>query len=331
MAAFLENANVWLLIDDRAGNKAQVMGVADALGCAFTVKSIGYNTIARLPNMILGASFRTLDTLSRQNLQEPWPDLVIAAGRRTALIARHIKKMSGGKTQLVQIMYPGAGGEDDFALIAIPRHDGREEARNRFEVTGAPHGVTPKILDQARAKWAEKFAHLPKPHIALIVGGNTKNRTFTTEMAKDLGQQARDLAQKMGGSLLVTTSRRSTDEATRALLDAIGDTPAYVFKWGDTGENPYFGYLALASYTIVTGDSVSMCCEAAATNAPLYIFAPKDLITDKHARLHASLYAQGYAKPLQKGMSFENWTHPSLNAALDIAAEIKRRLNLFSP
>ena len=98
MTAFLENANVWLLIDDRTGNKAQVMGVAAALGCAYTVKSIAYNTLARLPNMMLGASFKTLDTLSRQTLQEPWPDLVIAAGRRTAPIAATCANyVSGGR------------------------------------------------------------------------------------------------------------------------------------------------------------------------------------------------------------------------------------------
>ncbi|PHS79745.1 MAG: nucleoside-diphosphate sugar epimerase [Rhodospirillaceae bacterium] len=327
MTPFFENANVWLLIDDRAGNKAQVMGVAQALGGACTVKTIAYNTLARLPNLMLGTSFKTLDTLSRKDLVEPWPDLVIAAGRRTAPIAQHIKKMSGGKTKLVQIMYPGGRGEDDFCLIAVPRHDGLDKASNRFEIIGAPHGVTADVLEDARKVWAEKFAHLPSPHIALIVGGSTKNRTFTPTMARDLGTQARKLAKDMGGSLLVTTSRRSTVEATKALIEALGDTPTNIFKWGDTGENPYFGYLALASYTIVTGDSVSMCCEAAATNAPLYIFAPKDLITDKHARLHQTLYEQGYAKPLNGNVAFEKWTHPPLNAAQDIAIEIKRRMN----
>ncbi|PCI36591.1 MAG: nucleoside-diphosphate sugar epimerase [Rhodospirillaceae bacterium] len=326
MAPFFENANVWLLIDDRAGNKAQVMGVAQALGCAYTVKSITYNTLARLPNVVLGTSFKTLDTLSRATLIEPWPDLVIAAGRRTAPLAQHIKKLSGGKTKLVHIMYPGGRGDDDFSLIAVPRHDGLSKAPNRFEIIGAPHGVTAEVLDDARKIWAEKFAHLPKPHIALIVGGSTKNRTFTPAMATDLGLQARKLATDLGGSLLVTTSRRSTPEATTALLDALGDAPAHVFKWGDTGENPYFGYLALASYTIVTGDSVSMCCEAAASEAPLYIYAPKDLITDKHARFHQTLYEQGYAKPLHGNMGFKKWTHPPLNAAQDIAAEVKRRV-----
>ena len=128
--------------------------------------------------------------------------------------------------------------------------------------------------------------------------------------------------------LFRSTSRRSTDEATEALLDALGDTPANVFKWGDEGDNPYMAYLAAADHVIVTGDSVSMCCEACATGKPVYIFAPKKLTVHKHAKLHQDLYAKGYAKPLEAAEALTDWTHDPLNAAQDIAQEIKRRLGL---
>ena len=320
--------SVWLLIDDRAGNKAQVLGVAEALGFAYEVKDIAYNKAAVLPNVVLGASFKMLTPTCRKDLVEPWPDLVIAAGRRTAPVARSIKKLSGGKTSLVQVMYPGSRGEDDFTLIAVPSHDGLPQAPNRLEITGAPHGVTPEVLTKANETWAGKFDHLPKPHIALIVGGSTKRKTFTPQMADELGHHAAGLANASGGSLLITTSRRSTPEATKALLDAIGDTPANVFKWGDEGENPYFGYLSLADHVIVTGDSVSMCSEACATPKPVYIFAPKPLIGHKHAHLHADLYAKGLAEPFEDVKTLDNWTHAPLNAAQDVADEIKRRLGI---
>ena len=325
---------VWVLVDDRAGNKSQALGVAKALGLslglslglAFEVKNIAYNKAASLPNVVLGASFKTLTTSSREALRSPWPDLVIAAGRRTAPVAGHIKKRSGGKTKLVHIMYPGKRGEDDFALIAVPEHDQLAPAENRFEMTGAPHGVTPEVLDEARTQWAGKFDHLPKPHVALIVGGDTKRKSFTPNMAKDLGEQAANLANEAGGSLLITTSRRSSPKATKALLDAVGDIPKTVFKWGDAGDNPYFGYLARADHIIVTGDSVSMCSEACATPKPVYIFAPKALIGDKHARLHDGLYAKGYARPLQALKTLDDWTHARLNAAVDVADAIKKHL-----
>ena len=41
--------------------------------------------------------------------------------------------------------------------------------------------------------------------------------------------------------------------------------------WDGTGENPYFGLLALADAFVVTVDSVSMVSEAVATHAPVML------------------------------------------------------------
>jgi len=319
---------VWLLIDDRAGNRSQVLGVARALGLPFEIKNLDYTASAALPNYMLMASFSMLTQSSRVNLAAPWPDVVIAAGRRTAPVGRRIKELSGKKAFLVQIMHPGSTGEGDFSLIAVPRHDGMGEAENRFTMTGAPHGVTAESLAEATQAWGGKFDHLPKPHIALIVGGDTKRKKFTPDMARELGERAAKLATDSGGSLLVTTSRRSTPEATSTLVSALGDVAASVFKWGDEGENPYMGYLALADYIIVTGDSVSMCSEACGTGRPVYIFAPKKMTAHKHDKLHQDLYAKGYAKRLEDVEKLERWKHEPLNAAFEIAAEVRKRLGL---
>ena len=131
------------------------------------------------------------------------------------------------------------------------------------------------------------------------------------------------MAAAAGGSLLVSTSRR-TGDAAGPLLAGL-DTPNHLFKWDDGGENPYFGYLALADAVVVTGDSVSMCSEACAVPAPVYIFAPAEFTQRKHGRLHQELYKRGYARPFDG--AFEEWSHPLLlNAAHDVAAEIKKRL-----
>ena len=328
MALQGEAARVWLLIDDRAGNKSQVLGVARALGLPFEIKTIAYTAAAALPNYMLMASFSMLTQSSRVNLMAPWPDVVIGAGRRTAPVARRFKNLSGGKAFLAQIMYPGASGEDDFSLIAVPRHDGLPPAENRFEVIGAPHGVTAEAIEEARIHWQGKFDHLPKPHVALIVGGDTKRKKFTPEMATDLGERAAALVGAAGGSLLITTSRRSTPDATAALLGTVADVPSHVFRWGDEGENPYMAYMAFADHMIVTGDSVSMCSEACATGKPVYIFAPKKMISHKHAKLHKDLYAKGYAQALEDTQTLSDTTHEPLNAAHDIAQEIRKRLGL---
>ncbi len=318
------NPAVWALLDDRAGNRSQVLGVAEALGLRFQIQELAYTPAAALPNFFVGASFAGLTASSRVNLVAPWPDLVIAAGRRTAPVARKIKKDSAGQTVLVQIMYPGDAGIDEFDLIAAPRHDSIGPRPNLIEVTGAPHRVTPAKLAEAASQWQGRFEHLPHPWIAVIVGGSSKRRTFTAEMARDLGRTITAMAARAGGSLLITTSRR-TGEAEGPLFDEI-KAPHFAFRWGDGGDNPYFAFLALADAVVVTGDSASMASEACATTGPVYIYAPKALTPLKLAKLHGELFAGGYARPLAD--TLEAWAHPPLNTAVDIAQEIRRRFGV---
>lgn len=315
---------MWLLVDDRAGNQSQCLGVGDAIGLRCEIRDLEYTAAAALPNFVMGKTFGGLTASSRVNLVAPWPDVIIAAGRRCSPVARHIKDMNNGGTFLVQIMYPGDSGLDDFDLVCVPRHDAIANGPNIFQITGAPHRVTPERLQSARQDWQQRLGELPGPRIALIVGGSTKRRKFTEAMARQLGAAASKMATAAGGSLMVTTSRRSDDTAD-ALISKI-QAPAQIFKWGEEGENPYLGYLAMADGVIVTGDSVSMCSEAAATTGPVWIFAPKKLTVHKHGILHGQLYDAGMAKPFEDDTMFETWTHPPLNAAFDIAAEIKKRL-----
>ncbi len=314
---------IWLLSDDRTGNTNQCVGVGDALSWRYQIHDIEYRRAGSLPNQLLGASFLGITAASRAGLKPPWPDLVIAAGRRTAPVARKIKRLRAGNAFIVQIMNPGSTGIDEFDLIAGLRHDNMRDRPNVIHIIGAPHKVTPERLAQAADKWRHRFDHLPRPWFALIVGGSTTRDKFSAEVAVELGRMASRLAATAAGSLLVSTSRR-TGAAAGPLLTGI-DVPKYLFKWDDGGENPYFGYLALADAVIVTGDSVSMCSEACAAPPPVYIFAPPDFTQRKYGRLHRELYKRGYAKPFN-GV-FETGSHPLLlNAADEVAAEIKKRL-----
>lgn len=322
---------IWVLADDRAGNRSQCLGVADALGIDYQVKEIAYGPWSALPNVVLGASFSGLTADSRLGIHSPWPDVVIGAGRRTAPVARKIRalaKRNGSDCFLVQVMDPGAG-RGDFGLIAVPRHDGPVSGGNILSITGAPHQLTRSRLDDEARLWQGRFDALAKPWIALIAGGSTRRRTFTPGMARDLAERASNMAEQSGGSLLVSTSRR-TGSAADDLIDAI-TAPKIVFRWGESGENPYHAYLAMAEAVIVTGDSTSMCSEACSGTGPVYIFSPDALTAPKHARLHADLYERGYARPLGSGVEgggFEAWSHEPLNAADDVARAIRDRLGL---
>jgi len=323
----MTGAIIWALTDDRPGTATQVLAVAEALGQPVVEKKLRYDGFARLPNLLRGASLVGVDDATRASLVAPWPDLVIGAGRRCAPVARWIKHQADRPMRLVQIMNPGRMGAGAFDLIAVPHHDcivPGGDAANVLRITGAPHRITPPVLAQARAKWEPSIAHLPRPRIALLVGGATNRKPFPTIVAADLGRRVAAMTQGVNGSVLMSTSRRTGAEADAALKAAIAAVPHMSYAWGQSGENPYLGFLALADAIVVTGDSVSMCSEACATGNAVFIAAPPDITAAKHQRLHRELYGMDYARPFDG--RFATWSHDPLNAAGEIAAAVERLL-----
>jgi len=317
---------LWLLLDNRMGSVGQARGIALQLNEEhFDVqeKIIDYTKLSGLPNFIRGRTLLGLTSASKKLFKEPWPDMVLSTSRRTVPVARYIKKKNP-QTKLIQIMHPGETGLDEFSLVLLPEHDKDKPFRKSFRyLIGAPHRITPKILSEAKEKWADTFKDLPKPLTTVIVGGTIKDRLFSLENARNLAQKIVDFKKKIGGSVLITTSRRTGDAPQKLIMEALKDIPSHTFLWGDKSENPYLGYLACADNIIVTGDSVSMSSEACGTNKPVFVFEGKSWLTKKHYRFIHALYENRYAAPLDaRYVNFK----PSgpLNAAIDAAREIER-------
>ncbi len=315
---------IWVLVDGISGHESQSLGVAEALGLPFETRKITYAGFAGHANRLGFAALGGLTAEAKAGLKPPWPEIVIAAGRRLAPVARAIKRKCAGAARLVQIMDPGRGF-GAFDLVAVPRHDRCRARKNLFETTGAPNRVTTAKLSAGAERWRSKCAELPEPLIALLLGGSTRRRPFGPELAAALGRKASALAAGAGGSLLVLTSRRSGTDAIEALAGAV-DVPAHIHRFGQGRENPYYGFLGLADAIIVTGDSMSMCSEACTTGKPVYIFAPPAIVKPAFAGLHQELYDLSMARPLAE--TFEAWAYPRLDAAAGIAAEIRKRFGL---
>ncbi len=299
---------IWVLTDNRAGNSKQAVALAEILGFPYKVKKLKYTFLAKLPNF-LKVGFMGIAKESMKNLRGK-PDIVISAGRRTASVALAIKKKTGAK--ILQIMHPGLSLHNVDVLI-LPHHDRKPKDKHLTKtifVHGAlTHTDSDFIKDQA-SMWEEKFSYLPKPHIAVLLGGKSKNTNFTKINAKALVRLLLRMASKTGGSLLITSSRRtpkpSLDVMENALL-AQQDIPFFIHDfYEESAINPYFALLGIADEIVVTGDSVSMCSEAVQTMKPVYVFAEANMIGKKHKKYIDYLFQKGVASPL-----FEN--HKSFN------------------
>ena len=317
--------NVWILLDNRKGSRHQAEGIAHYLDTnKFNVieKEIEYNKWSALPNLLRGNTLIGTTKKTKQTINNSFPDIVLSSSRRTAPIARWIKKQSP-QTKLIQLLHIGKTGIKDFSLIFVPEHDQHKfKAENIIYTIGSPHFVTDEKLATAKTEWMEQFSHLPKPITALIIGGSIKKHPFSLDNALQLAQATKQLKEKEGGSLLITTSRRTGVEAQNLIMENLKDIPHYAYLWGAEGKNPYLGFLSCADNLIVTGDSVSMCCEATATQKPLRIFTGSNWLTDKHIRFVQSLYQQKVAQDI-----FSQESSVTQQTKLNIAKEIADKIS----
>ena len=322
--------NIWALADHRPGNVTQIVGVASALRRSFEIKSIEYNRLGALPNGLLGASVCGITKGSRKQLEAPYPNLIIGAGRRTAPVALYIKKQAekAGQTppKLVQIMNPGSMAKQ-FDLVAVPRHDQMPPAQNIIETITAPHKVTKQTLADARKEWKNHFKDLSNPRISVLIGGKNKSKDLSLDQIREFLSLTEKLAYHHNASLMITTSRRTSEAATQLIKDFTEETSlnCFVHLWHhDACNNPYMGLMAWGDMFVITGDSVSMLSEASITGKPIFIYAPDGSCGPSHRRLHSSLYETSVARSLTD-QNFDKWSYTPPNAALDIAQEIRTR------
>jgi mitochondrial fission protein ELM1 len=262
---------VWVLLGKGVGGNGQMIGLARALGWPFEAKHLVFNRLSHCPNALLGPTAITLDRRSSSPLGPPWPDLVIAGSRRSAPVARWIKRRSGGATRLVHLMHAQAPLAGFDLIITTPQY--RLPARpNVLHNIGPLNHVDPARLAAAAADGARRFAHLPRPYTTLLVGGNSSSYVLDPATAARLGREASAAVRAAGGSLLLSTSARTPADAADALLAAI-DCPAFAYRWRpDDADNPYHAMLAFADRFVVTADSASLVAEACETGKPVALF-----------------------------------------------------------
>jgi hypothetical protein len=266
---------VWVLLDEKPGHDTQSLGLANNLGWSYQEKRLRFNWRAELPNSMVKGSIASLKAASAPIAEPPWPDLVIAAGRRTVPIAEWIRQHSLGRARSVQIGRIGTYLEDHFDLGVAPEYAGLYPDPRRMEIAMPLTRVSQESLDAAAARWRDELGSFKGPRVALLVGGTNVEHEFSPDCARELGEAVKTMVEAAGGSVFVSTSRRTSKAAAEALLSALGSSCRHAYVWqtdSDNSENPYMGYLALADSFVVTGESASMLAEACTTGKPVAIF-----------------------------------------------------------
>ena len=296
---------IWVMEGVHAGDNAQVRILARALSSRRVSKKLSFNHLYSLPNLLLGASLRSLEPDVQAALTPPWPDLVIAVGRRSVPVVRWIRRQSHGKTRLVHLGRPRAPLRWFDLVVTTPQYGLPKRSNVLHNLLPVTEDVG-QIDEPYLSFWKEQLVRLPRPWIMLSVGGSRWPFRLDATESQALARAASTRAAELGGSLLVTTSPRTGEAASHALQASIRG-PALIHLWQQGAGNPYLAFLQFADRFIVTGDSVSMMTEACRRGRPTEIYQlPKELDQKwnfdhlPYERLKSFLTAEGFFTPPRK-------------------------------
>jgi mitochondrial fission protein ELM1 len=306
-------ASSWILAEDYAGLQAQALGLAEAAGLAPEMRVLR----PRPPWKWLAAKLWPAPLAAvPMAVRPPLPELTIGCGGVAASVGAALRRPG---LAVVQVQHPRMN-LGRFDLIVANRHD-ELTGPNVVVTRTALHRVTPERLAAAAELWRPHFAHLPRPLVAVLVGGSNGRFRLDAEVARGLACQLGKMIQHDNVGLALTPSRRTDPAATRELRDTLAPLGAYV--WDGRGENPYFGMLALADAIVVTTDSVSMISEAVATSAPVML-AELPGRSRRNALFTSDLLAEGRVRRFAGRC--EIWPAAPINDTLEAAAQMRRRL-----
>ncbi|MBF0504632.1 MAG: mitochondrial fission ELM1 family protein [Candidatus Omnitrophica bacterium] len=303
----MELSSCWIVTEKLAGLQNQAIGLCEALGLPYSLKEI------KKPQNLWQRLFPP-----HHGLVPPWPDVLVSCGRQSVPVSLHIRSASAGHTFTIHIQDPFIDPKN-FDVVVVPEHD-KLQGHNVLATRGAIHHVNQKKLAFGAGHFAERLSHLPRPLIGVLVGGKNRHHDFSEKSARELASMLSQAAQKNGGSIALTFSRRTGSANETLIRSGLQEIPAYI--WDSQGENPYFGLLALADVIITTSDSISMVSEACYTGKPVYVY-PLPGGGKRHKEFLKDLIQRGIIRFFEENI--ETWSYPPLDETKRAAVFIRQR------
>ncbi len=297
-----QNLTCWIVTEGMKGTENQCVGIAETMGLTPIIKTISLKSPWK--QLVPYVCFATESSLTTEsdNISAPYPDILIVSGRKSICIAKHIKKKNNGKTFTICIQDPKISPKN-FDLVIAPQHDSIN-GENVVKTIGTVNRVSKETLEKEKTKFAGKFDHLPTPRVAVLIGGSSKHHTMSAANTDKLISQL----QSLDTGIMITASGRTGAENTQKLKASLtGDN---IYFWDGEEDNPFFAFLAMADYILVTEDSVSMVSEALVTGKPVYTIK-LDGGGTRNNKFHKLLQDKGYTKPFTGKLEMWSYTPPN--------------------
>ncbi len=304
-----------ILTEGLAGLRNQALGLAEAAGLAYEARDL----VPAAPWRWFPARYWPLRRrVVASALIDPLPHLLIGCGGMAGAV---LAALRAPDRPVVQVQNPRMDLRR-FDLVIANWHD-EIAGPNVILSRTALHRVSAERLTTEAERWRDRLAPYARPLVAVLLGGNNGRYRLDPAVGRRLAEDLAGMMRRDNVGVVVTPSRRTDPAVTALLRDALAPLGGWV--WDFTGENPYFGMLALADLILVTQDSVSMISEAAATSAPVMVIPlPGD---SRRQRLFLRVMrSEGRVRPFEG--RYAPWPVRPLNDTPEAAQEMRLRLGL---
>jgi mitochondrial fission protein ELM1 len=271
------SAEIWVLLTPKPGDNNQSIALATCIGLPYVVKQLDWAVRKHEERALSGAflndTSKAANERRRLGLIEPWPAAVICCGRRAERFALWVKAQSRCSTKVLKIGRAGRFIVGYDLLVATPQFP-IPPLPNVIQ-TGFPPmlKVNPVNLTRGQGPIVPgSLPPVPKPWFLILLGGEVKQFRPSGPALKKAAQKIQDAADRAGGSVVISTSRRTPETMLSATLDGLTKTP-YVYRWStpSAAENPYAQLLKESAAAFVTADSISMIMDASYCGTPTFV------------------------------------------------------------
>jgi hypothetical protein len=267
--------SIWVLVSQKPGDNNQSIALATAIGLPYLIKRLDWaadeGCEKRLCDALLADTVEAENARRRLGIAEPWPDAVICCGRRGERFALWIKRQTNGRSKIFKIGRASYSLQHYDLLIATPQ----------FPVPPLPNVVSlrfPPVREHdgntisKPGGLKDVLNSFSKPWFAILIGGEVRHFSPSVRRLQDVAHKIQSAADLSGGSVLISTSRRTPSRMMSAIASGLTGTH-YLYCWSpqDAEMNPYSTLLRKSAAIFVTADSISMMMDASRAGIPTFI------------------------------------------------------------
>ena len=316
---------VLVLSDGKAGHLNQSLAVAEALrkrrmgqgykagDTKIVVVEVNYrNSLAKTALSVCSrfANWRChgcmrcmracLEEETYEKLMMTYADFVVSCGSSVAPVNVFMSKENNAKNIIV--MKPGPlVGSGNFDLAIVPEHDRPAASKRTVVTTLAPNLADADTLRLAGEK-VRRYAGIGRGTVVgLLVGGGNPEFALTPQLMDRVVSAIKLFCADHDAEIIVTTSRRTSAEVEKVLKERLGNDPAcklLVIANEKNSPEVLPGILDLATFVVVSSESISMVSEAISSGKRTVAFTldKKTGVTTKHERMLTQLEKSGFIR-----------------------------------